>query len=190
MKSYKSFFVGHGIKLLTTVLIGFIGIFASGVRAADTNASPGHLSKADFEFATTAATGGAMEVALGQIASQKAASPGVKQFGEQMVTDHGQAGEKLKQIALAQGATLPDQPTAKQQKEIDRLNGLSGEAFDKEYVSLMVKDHEKDLKEFQSASRKTENADLRSFAVETTSVIEHHLHMVKSLADQVASVSK
>ncbi len=85
---------------------------------------------------------------------------------------------------------MPDQPTAKEQKEIDRLNGLSGNEFDKEYVSLMVKDHEKDLKEFQHAAKKAENPELKSFAAETSSVIEQHLQMAKNLADQVVSENK
>lgn len=48
------------------------------------------LSTTDQQFVTKAAQGGLAEVQLGQLASQKASSSAVKQFGQRMVTDHTQ----------------------------------------------------------------------------------------------------
>jgi putative membrane protein len=162
------------------VLIGVMGGTAFS-KGADNNGNRGQLSTSDYEFASTAAAGGAAEVTLGKMAAQKGALPAVKEFGEQMVSDHGKAGERLKQIAASQQATLPAQPTAAQRKDIERLSGLSGAEFDKEYVALMVKEHRKNLKEFQSAAKKSDNAELKSFASETANVIKHHLAMVEKL---------
>src|SRR5689334_18574589 len=101
--------------------------------AADANSQRGQLSSSDYKFAREAAAGGQFEVAAGRLAMEKATAPAVKQFGEQMVTDHGKAGEKLKSIAAARGATLPTQPTAMHQRELDRLSRLTGTEFDKAY---------------------------------------------------------
>ena len=125
-----------------------------------------------------------MEVTLGKLAASKASASEVKEFGQKMVVDHGKAGDRLKQIATAHGATLPAQVSEKQQKEIDRLTGLNGSDFDKEYVSLMVKDHKKDLKEFEQASKKADDSDLRSFAAETSSVISNHYETIKGLDEK------
>jgi len=148
---------------------------------AQSNEVPGNLSKSDFKFACEAATGGKTEVELGRIATQKASAASVKRFGEQMVTDHSKAGSNLERIAVQHNAVLPTRPTAKQQKEIGRLSGLSGAEFDREYVKLMLEDHKKDLKEFQSAAKSADAADLKSFATETSTVVQHHLEMVKAL---------
>src|SRR4029077_1715179 len=105
MKIHKLSLLGQGVNLLTIISISLLGTAAS-VRAASPDESPGQLSKSDYKFAAEAATGGKMEVTLGTLAAEKGTSPAVKQFGEQMATDHGKAAERLKQIALAQGATL------------------------------------------------------------------------------------
>jgi putative membrane protein len=48
-----------------------------------------------------------MEARLGELAQQQAKSTEVKDFGQRMVEDHGQANDKLKQIAEQKGIELP-----------------------------------------------------------------------------------
>ncbi len=155
--------------------------------ANDKTDNAGQLSASDYRFAKSAAMGGMMEVNLGKIAAQKSSNPAVQQFGQRMVTDHSKAGDQIKDIASKNGATLPDQITATEQKEVDRLNGLSGEEFDKEYVALMVHDHKKVLKEFQHAAKNTDNADLKQFAANTTPTIQEHLNMAEDLQKQLGT---
>ncbi len=131
--------------------------------------------------------GGMMEVDLGKLAAQKSSNPSVQQFGQRMVTDHGKAGEKLKEIVTKNGGTLPAEISSSQQKAIDKLSKLSGEDFDKEYVSMMVKDHKKDLKEFQHAAKHAENTDLKEFAESTAHVIQEHLTMIEGIQKQLGS---
>src|SRR5207237_946016 len=50
----------------------------------------------DRTFVTNAAEGGMAEVELGQLATNKATNPDVKQFAQRMVTDHGKANDELK----------------------------------------------------------------------------------------------
>ena len=147
----------------------------------------GQLSSSDYKFAKEAACGGMMEVNLGKIAAQKSANPSVQQFAQRMVTDHGKAGDQLKGVVTKNGATLPEQLSATQQKEIDRLNNLSGDEFDKEYVTLMVRDHKKALKEFQHAAKTVENPDLKQFAETTAPTVQEHLTMIEDIQKQLGS---
>jgi putative membrane protein len=48
-----------------------------------------------------------LEVAMGNLAEQKARSEGVKSFGKRMVTDHSKANDELKSIASQKGVQLP-----------------------------------------------------------------------------------
>src|SRR5689334_14452842 len=77
----------------------------SDQAAADTS-KPSH---SDTKFMKEAAVGGLLEVQLGELAKQNAVSESVKQFGQQMVNDHGKANEQLKTLAGAEGVTLPTQ---------------------------------------------------------------------------------
>src|SRR5256714_1396570 len=110
------------------------------------------LAPSDEEFAQKAATGGQAEVELGQLASEKASNPKVKEFAQRMVSDHGQAGQQLQQIAGNKGLELPKMLPTEAQEEKDKLSKLSGAQFDKEYMRFMVEDHRKDAQEFQKAS--------------------------------------
>ncbi len=62
---------------------------------------------ADKEFVRKALEGGMAEVQLGQLATQKGSSDDVKQFGQQMVTDHTKLGDEMKQVAMQMGVNQP-----------------------------------------------------------------------------------
>src|SRR5438045_9177333 len=104
---------------ILAVIIGAISL-TGAVRAADTTPTGGgsSLSEKDKTFMKKAAKGGMMEVAMGQVAEQKAQSEDVKSFGKRMVTDHGKANDELKSIASQKGVQLPSKEhTAKRSEE-------------------------------------------------------------------------
>lgn len=149
-------------------------------RAADEK----KLSSKDQKFIENAAAGGQMEVDLGKLAADKASSDDVKKFGQQMADDHSKANDELKQLASQKGVDLTkamDGATKKSQKASDKLSKSSGDAFDKAYMSMMVKDHEKDVKEFEEASKDADDADLKAWAGKTLPTLQHHLEMAKDI---------
>ena len=133
-----------------------------------------------------AAQGGMAEVEMGKLASEKAANPEVKAFGQQMVDDHGKANDQLKSIAQKENLTLPAGMNAKQQATYDKLSKLSGAAFDKAYVKDMVMDHEEDVKEFQKEASSGHNDAIKGFASETLGVLQGHLEKIKSIESSMA----
>ena len=44
---------------------------------------------------------------------------------------------------------------------------------------MMVKDHQKDLAEFQKEASETNDPDLKQFADETSKLVQHHLDLAK-----------
>jgi len=140
------------------------------------------LTESDRNFLMEAAQGGTAEVELGRLASQKAQNPEVKRFGERMVTDHSKANDELKQLATQKGVTLPTDLGAEQKQEMDRLSKLSGAAFDREYMKLMVEDHDKDVKAFQDEANRATDPDVRSFASKILPIITEHQKMAHDIA--------
>ena len=140
-----------------------------------------NVSSADKEFMDKAAQGGMMEVQLGQMAASKAQNADVKAFGQKMVEDHSNANTELKSVARENNVTLPTEVSAEQKEDMDKLSKLSGAAFDKEYVKMMVEDHEKDVADFQKQSESAADADVKAFATKTLPTLKSHLEMIKGI---------
>jgi putative membrane protein len=149
------------------------------------NTGAGNVSSADTEFMNKAAQGGMEEVQLGQMAASKAQNAEVKAFGQKMVEDHSNANTELKAVARQKNVTLPTEISAKQKEDIDKLSKLSGAAFDKEYVKMMVDDHEKDVAEFQKQAANGTNADVKAFAAKTLPTLKMHLDMIKGMQSKI-----
>jgi putative membrane protein len=141
---------------------------------------------ADAKFAMMAAMGGMAEVEMGRLAAQKGASDEVRQFGQRMVDDHTRANEQLMQVASSKGMTLPTALDAKHQAEMQRLSALPADRFDREYVKMMVKDHKKDVAEFQKESTRGTDPDLKSFAATALPTLQTHLQMIQRIDDKTA----
>jgi putative membrane protein len=123
-------------------------------------------------------------VQLGQLATQKGNSAEVKQFGEKMVEDHTKLNDQMKPIADTLGVNAPRHLNKADQAEYDRLSGLSGEAFDQEYITDMVMDHRKDLHAFRREETATSNPDLKQAVGQAEQVISQHLSMIQTIARQ------
>jgi putative membrane protein len=170
---------------LPAIVVVCLMCMSGSVTAAEKKASaslPPKFSSADQTFMMSAAQGGMTEVKLGEVAAQKATQPKIKQFGTLMVSDHSKADKELQAIAAKNGVTLPSKLDATHKEKVDKISKLSGQDFDKAYVSEMVKDHEMVAAEFEKASKTAQNAELKSFAVNTLPVIKHHLKEAKAIA--------
>ena len=128
------------------------------MQAQQNAASAGMQDKA---FVRNALEGEMAEVQLGQLASEKGLSDDVKQFGQQMVTDHTKLGDQMKQVALQLGVTPPTRKSKKDKELMAKLQGLSGTQFDNAYIVAMVKDRKKDAEDFKAEAQQTQNPALQ-----------------------------
>jgi putative membrane protein len=132
-----------------------------------------------------AANGGMAEVELGKLAQEKASNQAVKDFGAMMIKDHSKANEEMKAISKSKNITLPTTLGADEQKVKDELSAKSGSEFDKAYIDDMVEDHKKDIKEFEAASNKLTDPELKAFAVKTLPTLKMHLASVQKIQAQL-----
>jgi putative membrane protein len=136
----------------------------------------------DAKFYRDAAEGGLAEVAMGNLAQQKAQSSSVKEFGAQMVKDHSAANEKLKALAESKNITLPANPSVDEMEAKSKLQALSGQSFDKSYIKGMIKDHEEDIAKFKKEATSGQDPDARAFARATLPALEAHLKKIQAIA--------
>jgi putative membrane protein len=155
----------------------------SGSTATSPAANTLRGAAADRNFMDKAAMGGMAEVQLSQVAQQKATRDDVKQFAARMVQDHTQANDELKSIAAKHNVTLPTAPDRKHEQALQKLQSLTaGEAFDRQYVSLMLADHKETVALFRNEARTGKNPDAKAFAAKTLPHLEEHLQMVQNLS--------
>ena len=151
---------------------------ASGNAAMNgTVASSGMI---DTAFVTEAMKGDNSEVALGNLAQQKGSSSGVKDLGKMLATDHG--AHKQTVAALAQKANVPVTDDLKDEAKAEqtKLQGLSGAAFDKEFVRATVEDHQKDIAKYEQEA-KSGDAQTAAMAKQTLPTLKKHLQTAQAL---------
>ena len=166
---------------------------APSTTAPSTTASPSAAStqpsEQDRTFATKAAQGGMAEVELGRVAASKASSADVKQFGQKMVDDHTRTNEKLKALAERKQITLPTDLDAEHKQAQAQLSTLTGDQFDRQYMRMMVMDHQKTIDLFRTQANSGSDADLKSFAQQTLPALEQHLKMAQDMSRSLQPVA-
>jgi putative membrane protein len=131
------------------------------------------LSAADKAFMTNAAKGGMMEVEMGKMAAQNAQNADVKKFGNRMVTDHSKANSELMALAKEEGVALPGAKSPGKWKS------------DKDYMEMMVKDHQGDLAEFQKEAQNGTDPDVKAFAAKGAKMVSTHLKLAEETQAKV-----
>jgi putative membrane protein len=176
--------------------VAAVALIAPPALAQDTQQQPQaqadqmQVAEVDRDFVTEAAQGGLIEVRLGELAEQQAKSTEVKDFGQRMVEDHGQANDKLKQIAGQKGIELPQDPPEDAQATYEELQGKSGAEFDQAYMDEMVSDHEDAVAAFEDYVENAKDRELRSLAEETLPTLKEHLEQAKQTQEQVAAAGE
>lgn len=144
-------------------------------------------AKDSNKFATNAAQGGLAEVEFGRLATQRAGDASVREFGARMVADHSRANSELKSIAGQKGIQLPTEINSEQKSEMEKLSKMSGAEFDKEYMSAMLKDHETDVKDFDTQAKDGNDPEIKAFAGKTLPTLQQHLQMAQQTAQKVGA---
>ncbi|MGD0647583.1 MAG: DUF4142 domain-containing protein [Acidobacteriaceae bacterium] len=167
-------------KLVCTATLVCAGMLLSlSARAAVTGQ--------DKEFLAKVSQGGFDEIKLSELAETKSTNPQVKAFAHKMVVEHKALATQMKPFADAWGLTPPSSMDAEHQVEYDKLSGLSGMDFDKEYMNIMEKDHHDALDLFNEEAKTTTDAKFKVAVMHGQSVVAAHTHMADSLGAKLGS---
>ncbi len=168
----------------STLVLTCITVVSLALTPALHAADPSSMDK---KFVMKAAQGGISEVDAGKMAQEKGQSQDVKDFGAMMVKDHTSANDELGSIAKGKNIMVPDKTDAMHQKMEDKMSGMSGMAFDKQYISDQIKGHEMMLKLMKS-EESSSDADLKAFATKTADTVQMHLDKAKDIQSKMMSM--
>jgi putative membrane protein len=123
------------------------------------------------------------EIQTGKLAATKATSADIKNFGNQMVTDHTKSTAMV--MAAAKKSGLPTSPPpplkADQQAMLAQLQSQSGAAFDQTYVSQQLKAHQDALALQRSYAKGGDDPNLKAAAGKIVPVVQMHLSMLQKM---------
>lgn len=160
-----------------------LGILSAAAMAAAILSSPLALAAGPTHagvFMKKAIAGNLAEIKVGELAQQKGATRGVRQFGQVLEQDHSKANQQAMTAASSMGVTPPSAPTPKEQRIYEHLASLSGTKFDRAFVKAMVKDHKKDIAKYTKEA-KTSNSPASNYAETVLPDLHKHLRMAESL---------
>ncbi len=163
------------VKAALTLCAAAAFCLGATVRASDaTNTeTKSNLSAQDKRFVKKAYKGGITEVAYAKMAKEKAKDDATKNVADRMITDHTKANDRLMEIAKEENLDLS--------KIEAKTTPISGENFDKEYLTMLKNNHEKTIAMFEKEAGDTgtkEDSDVVKFAKETLPTLKEHHQMI------------
>ncbi|WP_316737371.1 DUF4142 domain-containing protein [Pedobacter aquatilis] len=152
------------------------GVHTTGAESTSTG-----LDEEGGTFLKKAAVGGIVEIEAAKVALTNSSNAEVKNFAQQMITDHTKANKELKAFALEKKVITPDALPADEQIHLDAMKKMKGADFDKHYIAMMVTDHEKTVALFEQG-KQNKNSELKTWATNTLKTIEAHTAKAKEIA--------
>ncbi len=137
------------------------------------------VSTADRSFLIHEAQGGAYELAIAQLATQKATHDDIKAYAQRIVADHEQGNKALQQLAQSKGVSLPTGMTHDEQTRFAGLQNLQGTDFDRAYVKAAVRINAEDRRDFANEAKTTHDADIHAYVQRFAAMDAEHEQAAK-----------
>jgi predicted outer membrane protein len=133
--------LGIGLGCLIGLMAGCGENETTTARRAETAAAaadPAQAAATARDSVSRLLAAGALQVELGRLAAERGADKDVRQLGRDLADDHIGLREELRGLADSLGTAMPSTMESSSRDQLDRLSGLSGDAFDRAYVSAAV----------------------------------------------------
>ena len=150
-----------------------------------------NVARVDRRFMEEAAVSGQFALQAAQLASTKSGDPAVKDYANVMVDYRTGANRELMALAQSKGLELSNAPSRAMRREIEELGKKMGGEFDEEFVRKVgVKEHEKEIKRYQEASKNVKDMQLKTWIDKALPTREQHLAQAQKLPQSQASSAR
>lgn len=146
--------------------------------ASGASGSSASVPAADKKFAMMVAQTDLAELQVSNLALQKSNNDDVKKMAQKLIDDHTKTTDSMKQIASQKNLTLPTEPDAKHKALATKLQGESGDQFDRDFIAANSADHHKVVSAFEKEANSGKDPDIKSFASQFLPAIQEHTKMI------------
>ena len=155
-------------------------LFATALHPSIVKAQ-GTAAPTDPQIVGIVETADDIDINYAKLALSKARDKQVRDFAQQMITDHSAVQKSVINVASKLNVTPADSPTsdslkAQAQQTLEKLRGLKGKAFEKSYVDNEVSYHEAVIDATKTVLiPSAQNAELKSALQGAEPLFEGHL---------------
>lgn len=133
------------------------------------------------EFFKKVTNSGMAEIQLAKLAQQKATIDAVKNFAAMLERDHTAVNQQIKNLADQRTVAVPTTISDDKQKMYTDMEKMTGKAFDKDYISMMIKAHNDGISLFEDTRSNASDVDVKNFADKTLPALKMHLDSAKAI---------
>jgi putative membrane protein len=133
------------------------------------------------EFLKKVTNSGMAEIQAAKLAQQKATIDAVKNFAAMLERDHTVVNQQVKNLADQRNVALPTTISEDKQKMYNDMDKMTGKAFDKDYISMMIKAHGDGISLFEDTRSNASDVDVKNFADKTLPTLKMHLDSAKAI---------
>lgn len=138
----------------------------------------------DRIFLTQVMSNGHAEVEYSRLAEKQGDSLKVKTFAARLMLEHKKFGEKLEEVARRMNIKVSKELNRDQQGAVDGLSRLHGAEFDRNYLKLIIEDHERGVKAFETEAEKSSSEELKKLCSDALPRLQRHLKRARELAEE------
>jgi putative membrane protein len=194
LKYFKSAMLLTGlilIVLIGTSSCGDTPASASAAAPIEKNAEiPGAGNDANDIYFLVQATGiNLEEIRLGEVAEEKGTMKDIRELGKMMVTQHTKVLNDLTALAARKSITIPTMLSDKATADYEKLNALTGIAFDRQYADMMVSGHQDAIALFEKESAGAVDPDIRQWAAGVLPGLHMHLNHAMACQDKLKNTA-
>ncbi len=129
----------------------------------------------DRIFLRQAAANRMLALKVSELVQHKSISDEIKDFATHLIAEHSSLDDGLRAVAESQGVMLPVKLPPRELMVYERLNNLSGEEFDREYIRTVAEGEHRALRDFRSEAANTLDESLRTTVQNGTKLIRQQM---------------
>ena len=127
-----------------------------------------------------------LQTNLAALAEEKAEHAKVKAFADMIINNRRNFQYHIGRMALAYDIDIPKGLTPKTQQVFDRIEQLSSNEFDKEFIDLIIRTHRQDIKRYQRLLYYTDDILARGVVEESLETLEEHLELAEKIEENIS----
>ncbi len=131
------------------------------------------------------------EVDLAKYVKEGTKNSQVKSFADKIIDDHSQALSQIRELLKQNGINQPAMTTPKDElSKTTALRNTPPDQIDRNYLGMMVEEHQKDIDELKSDEATVSNSELKQYIQKLIPKLDEHLREAERIEGDFKKTEK